>query len=60
MASVISSILVGILKMIGWQALVVQVLEDIFYYISRNVSNELAKDILQRLGDSMKAVEKKE
>lgn len=57
MTQIISAILVGILSKLGWQKLVVQVLEDLFYYISKNVSNELAKEVLARCGDSLKAIE---
>jgi len=57
MTQLISSILVGILSKLGWQKLVVQVAEDIFYYLSKKVSNELAQEVLKRIGDSLKEIE---
>lgn len=58
--SLISTILVGILSKLGWQKLIVQILEDLFYYLGNKVSNVLAQEVLKRIGDSLKELEGKE
>jgi hypothetical protein len=57
LASVISSILVSILTTLGWQKLIVKVAEDVLYYIANKISNDLAKKLLNDMGDALKELE---
>jgi len=59
MASIVSGILVGILQMIGWKKLIIEVLEDMAYLASKKVSNEAAQKVLSRVADALKDVDSK-
>lgn len=58
--SVLSSILVGILRSIGWKVLILQVLEDLSYWAAKKFGPEILQQIATRVGDALKEVEKKE
>lgn len=59
MVPILSNILVSILTAIGWKKLIVNVAEDMFYYIATKMDNELAKKTLQNMGDALKEIEDK-
>lgn len=58
MNAVISAILVGILKSIGWEKLIVRVFEDMAYLVAKKVEIELVQKIATRVGDALKEIEK--
>lgn len=54
MNGVISAILVGILKSVGWEKLIVRVLEDMFYLAAKKSGIEVVEKVATRVGDALK------
>ncbi len=59
MTGIISAILVGILRSIAWQSLVVKVTEDMAYLLAKKSGVDAVKLVANRVGDALKDVEQK-
>lgn len=57
MNAVISAILVGILRSIGWEKLVLRVAEDMLYLVAKRVDIEAVKLLSIRVADALKEVD---
>lgn len=59
MNAVISAILVGVLRSVGWEKLVLRVLEDMFYLAAKKSGVEVVEKVATRIGDALKEVDQK-
>lgn len=59
MNAVISAVLVGILRSIGWEKLVVRVFEDMAYLAAKKVDVEIVQKVATRVGDALKEIDNK-
>lgn len=59
MNAVISAVLVGILRSIGWEKLVLRVFEDMFYLAAKKSGIEIVEKVATRMGDALKEVDTK-
>jgi hypothetical protein len=58
--TLVGSTLVGILKMLGWQSLILKVASDTMHYAAKKLDNELVKKVLDDVGDTLDQAKTKE